>query len=774
MTIFTSMAFGQAICSAPNAAPNLIRGEGTSEQVASVSFTCSAFGTSSAAGSVSVQVFFSPALQLTSKILNSGTGTAEATIQIQVNGAVLASAQGTISGSSITFSGVQVPALSQGGSYTAVISNVRVNATPLAIGTGPPPSITEVVFVSGSAVVPAALPAVTVAYALNGLGASSLRKAFTTSPGTGWPVGTGSVSGANTFTVCNAYSPSADGVNLTVPGAVSGSSLAFVVRVTETFPSAFSSVSGEQPQLAVLNGASNTVAAGTRFQLTFSNVPVNVSLYVPNGRMNSAGGSTAVAQLTAAGAGVAFAAVAGTTSNAVVSSATGLASWASSMALVPISAGSGSARFEIVTGDQNNLDTFDIPVYIVTSANTVPYSATPIGVSVSYSPVGSTAIPNFVVSSSTLLLNGSAFSGCNISQSITFAAPPSTAFGGALTLSGTATSGLPVSFTSNSISVCTVSGAAVTLLSSGICSITAFQAGDGSYAAAVPVTQSFTVTPASQTITFSQPTDAVLGGGIIPLTAAASSGLAVSFASTIPSVCTVNGSTATLVSVGTCAVTASQPGNGSYAAANPVTRTFSVLAPANLVTLTLGNGSGATGRTVEFPIAITATGTAAAAGFQMDLSFDATKLNYISARVGEQSVVAGKGLSSSTLPGGQIRLLVSGFNQNVIAAGTAAYVSFQLTGGFTSGTSAIAAANCASTDIAGNSLFTACTGGLIRLASCDINADGTTNVSDVQLIINEALGVVSPTHDLNSDGTVNVSDVQIVINAALGLGCNAH
>jgi len=56
---------------------------------------------------------------------------------------------------------------------------------------------------------------------------------------------------------------------------------------------------------------------------------------------------------------------------------------------------------------------------------------------------------------------------------------------------------------------------------------------------------------------------------------------------------------------------------------------------------------------------------------------------------------------------------------------------------------------------------------------CDINADGDTNVADVQTIINEALGVVASTHDLNSDGIVNVADVQIGINAALGLGCNA-
>jgi uncharacterized repeat protein (TIGR01451 family) len=59
------------------------------------------------------------------------------------------------------------------------------------------------------------------------------------------------------------------------------------------------------------------------------------------------------------------------------------------------------------------------------------------------------------------------------------------------------------------------------------------------------------------------------------------------------------------------------------------------------------------------------------------------------------------------------------------------------------------------------------------ITKCDLNMDGSLNVSDVQIIINEALGVTPATNDLNHDGVVNVSDVQIAINAALGLGCTA-
>ena len=56
---------------------------------------------------------------------------------------------------------------------------------------------------------------------------------------------------------------------------------------------------------------------------------------------------------------------------------------------------------------------------------------------------------------------------------------------------------------------------------------------------------------------------------------------------------------------------------------------------------------------------------------------------------------------------------------------------------------------------------------------CDIGNSGTTNVADVQTMVNQVLGAAAPANDLNQDGLVNVVDVQIEINAALGLGCSA-
>ena len=58
-------------------------------------------------------------------------------------------------------------------------------------------------------------------------------------------------------------------------------------------------------------------------------------------------------------------------------------------------------------------------------------------------------------------------------------------------------------------------------------------------------------------------------------------------------------------------------------------------------------------------------------------------------------------------------------------------------------------------------------------ASCYTTGDGSLNVVNAQLVINESLGVILPIHDLNQDGVVNVVDVQKMINAVVGLACPA-
>jgi hypothetical protein len=174
-------------------------------------------------------------------------------------------------------------------------------------------------------------------------------------------------------------------------------------------------------------------------------------------------------------------------------------------------------------------------------------------------------------------------------QTISFTStPPSGAVAGGAgyTVTATASSGLAVAFTlsAGSAGVCTISGASVSFVGGGTCTVNANQPGNGSYQAAPQAQQSFTVAgsppPKSpQTINFTStaPAGATVGGSYT-VTATASSGLAVAFsaAGSSAGVCTVSGSTVSFVGSGMCTINANQSGNGSYLAAPQKQQSFTI------------------------------------------------------------------------------------------------------------------------------------------------------------------------------------------------------
>jgi Flp pilus assembly protein TadG len=162
---------------------------------------------------------------------------------------------------------------------------------------------------------------------------------------------------------------------------------------------------------------------------------------------------------------------------------------------------------------------------------------------------------------------------------------------GSITVSATASSGLAVSFRTTTQSVCRESGAdgsTISILTIGTCSVVADQPGDGHWAPAPSVTQSFQVTGpppptgSAQTISFPPISDQQLGTGPAHAAATASSGLTVSFTSTTPSVCSTfgtDGASITLLAAGMCTIQADQPGDATWSAAPPVLQSFNVIAP---------------------------------------------------------------------------------------------------------------------------------------------------------------------------------------------------
>jgi predicted outer membrane repeat protein len=124
---------------------------------------------------------------------------------------------------------------------------------------------------------------------------------------------------------------------------------------------------------------------------------------------------------------------------------------------------------------------------------------------------------------------------------------------------------------------------------------------------ATAVSGSFNVTQSGQTITFTPTISSYsFSVGSFAVSATASSTLAVSFASTTGSVCSVSGSTVTLLSVGTCTIQATQSGSTDYFAATPVSANFTITQASQSIAFTPSSP-------VTYgvsPIALTATGAA--------------------------------------------------------------------------------------------------------------------------------------------------------------------
>ena len=165
-------------------------------------------------------------------------------------------------------------------------------------------------------------------------------------------------------------------------------------------------------------------------------------------------------------------------------------------------------------------------------------------------------------------------------QTITFAdIPDKNVLSSNFSLDANASSGLPVSFTSLHPGVATVeSNGTVTIVGAGVATMRATQDGNGSYNPAPSVEKTLTVTKVPQTITFNALSDASLNTGTYSLSgkATASSGLAISYATSDASVASLSGTTLTLHQGGSVTITASQGGNDTYLAAADATQSLTI------------------------------------------------------------------------------------------------------------------------------------------------------------------------------------------------------
>ncbi len=228
-----------------------------------------------------------------------------------------------------------------------------------------------------------------------------------------------------------------------------------------------------------------------------------------------------------------------------------------------------------VYGSTDPIFTGTLSGFIATDYVVASYSRTP-GETVNGGPytISATLNPASVLGNYNITFNTANFTITQAPQTITFPNPGMQSYAAApITLTASSTSALPITYAVIS-GPATLNGSTLTTTGAGSVTVQAAQPGNSNYIAATPVSVTFSVNPASQTITFTNPGPQSYRTPLA-LAAKASSGMPVSYAvNSGPA--TLNGSTLTFTGTGAVTVQAQQVGNSNYSAATPVSATFTV------------------------------------------------------------------------------------------------------------------------------------------------------------------------------------------------------
>jgi len=421
-TAFAGMASAQLVCTTATANAVFDRSESNDDQVADTAVTCSvpaANVATTAAATVSMTVYLSPSVNITSATLGSGAAAKSETLAGLTATFGASQVSGTVSGNSVTFSSIAIGVLAPGSpAFTLTITNIKIASSTVATGSGVPTGISETIFVSGTNTTPSAITTGSaVAYVTAGL--SGVKTAGTT---------------ANAL--CNA--------TLTYTAAGAANAANFTVAFAEAFPNSFK-IQGTEAANAALgswytnhsetglafaaNATTNLATSGTRIKIIFNNIPANVTVYVPvdfgtptsgvpatafNTASAGTKGSEVVLTATETGAlsivtGSAATGAPGSTTGGSGAGSTGN----STSAALTVASGSATAVYEVVSVSTAPA-TFVIPVFLQAAAGAVTAPTTAITATVSFAPIGATSnVPNFVNGASTSTVNGSTFAACS-------------------------------------------------------------------------------------------------------------------------------------------------------------------------------------------------------------------------------------------------------------------------------------------------------------------------------------------------------------------------
>lgn len=373
---FAGLSYGQVItgCTTGTSSDPTVRAEGETELIAPPSMT----GCTNTADSPGGAVYVTVSAAVTSKSANSAQGGGafggNSDVVLDINTGTPHLYPGTVSGSSVSFTGVDFPA----GAFTATVYNLRVNASAQS---NPQITATMLLSYSQGGGVSANVPggAENVAYVLPSL---STTLAVNGSNQAVYYGGT-----TSNFTTCAGEPLSSS----TAPTA------AFTLNIKELFAGAFKTMTQENGGLVTSTTGNLPVTTGlatqaTQLQVALANIPSLATVYLPV--TVTAGSTTLTLQNN------------GSAAQALTSPASLVGLATSGVFGFTPSSGAVTATYAVTAASSTSGNTYSVPVYITVAKNAAPVQTTAMTVLVSYSPSGAVTgpqatIPTFAVSTTT-------------------------------------------------------------------------------------------------------------------------------------------------------------------------------------------------------------------------------------------------------------------------------------------------------------------------------------------------------------------------------------
>ncbi|MCD6288028.1 MAG: hypothetical protein J7M12_02825 [Candidatus Hydrogenedentes bacterium] len=177
--------------------------------------------------------------------------------------------------------------------------------------------------------------------------------------------------------------------------------------------------------------------------------------------------------------------------------------------------------------------------------------------------------------------------------------------------------------------------------------------------------------------------------------------------------------------------------------------------------------------TVNIPVTLT-SGGGSVAKLSFTLGLDSTIVEMVSIDIGDAAANAGKTITVTQIDDDNYSVEISG-GTTVIEDGTVAVINLKAAATGRNGQCSDLLCQTPAAFGADDSVIaTVGTDGQtcldLSFKPGDVDRNGSRNASDIQFVINRALGIpVVHNCDINNDGTVNAIDVQLVINAVLGI-----